>query len=71
MSSTGCAEDCGTYSPSYSSSMDDSFHIISQESVDPADNDTAAAGSQRNHISLTEQDTSAPENSGETAGEAM
>lgn len=65
-----CAEDYRTYSPSYSSSMDDSFHIISQESVDPTDNDTAPAGGQRNHISLTEQDTSAPDHSGETAGEA-
>ena len=67
---SGCTEDCGTYSPPYSSSMDDSFHIISQESVDQTDNDTAAVRSQPNHISLTEQDTSAPDHSGETAEEA-
>ena len=54
-------------SPYSSSSMNDSFQIVSQESVEPepADNDAAAACEQRNHISLTEQDEAAPCHSGE------
>lgn len=60
------SEECGTSSPSFPS--DDSFQILSRDSIE-VDNDTAVAHNQRNHISLTEQDTLAPHHSGEMVEE--
>ena len=63
-------EDSDTFSsPYHSSSMDDSFHLLSRDSADLPDNDAPASRSQRNHISLTEQDEFAPCHSEEIAGE--
>ena len=68
-------EDGGTVSPSYpSSSIEDSFHLISRESRENSVeiyNDSAAPPyEQHNHISLTEQDQAATDHSWETEGDS-